>query len=131
MTKHMRTMMTAVVAVMLSGTAADAQSKGRECSGVAKRMETGTIIVEAGQQAQQVVAARPGRCLLILSGWGPDGGVKIGHEKSITSAADSGFAHSQTGGLAHLSLQTEAEVWAVHRATHPSPQSVTFIELFD
>ena len=69
MTKHMRTMVTAVVAVMLSGTAADAQSKGRECSGVAKRMETGTIIVEAGQQAQQV-AARPGRCLLILSGWG-------------------------------------------------------------
>src|SRR5262245_33985530 len=128
MTRHMRTVMTCVVALVLLGTAM--QAHARECSGVAKRMATGTIIVEAGQPAQQVVAARAGRCLLILRGWGPNAeGVNLGHDGTVTSAADSGFAPGD--GTPALFLATEAEVWAIHRAGQPSPQSVTFIELFD
>ena len=124
----MRKLMTAALALLLSG--AVMQAHARECSGAAKRMATGTIILEAGQPAQQVVAARRGRCLLILRGWGPNAeGVNLGHDDTVTSAADSGFAPGD--GTPALFLATEAAVWAVHRTGQPSRQSVTFIELFD
>ena len=52
----MRKLMTAALALFLSG--AVMQAHARECSGAAKRMATGTNILETGKPAQQVVAAR-------------------------------------------------------------------------
>jgi hypothetical protein len=90
--------------------------------------------VDPGARAAR--AGRRGRCVLILSGWAIEadpeaifgsGSVNIGDANVTADGATGGFVPPTPGPL---ELETEDEVWAVARESHPN-QVITWIELFD
>ena len=121
-----------VAAITFGATAADAAST---CQGVARHMQSGSVLL--GSEPLQIVPARRGRCLLILSGWsneandppetGGSAGVNIG-DANVDSSGTGGFVPNDTPVL---ELQTEDEVWAVVREGHLPQQVITWLELFD
>jgi hypothetical protein len=95
-------------------------------------MESGSVLLE-DREPVQIVPARRGRCLLILSAWSLEpntdasAGINLGDETTDGSAAG-GFVPN---GVTVLELATEDELWAAARVTPSLPQTLTWIELYD
>ena len=108
---------------------AAAPGEARPCSGAAGHLASGAALL-VGTTPVQVVAARPGRCLLILSGWDIEsdgsGTVNIG-DASTTSDGLGGFTPPTRDAV---ELATEDELWAARRDTH-ADQVIFWIELYD
>jgi hypothetical protein len=129
----MRTSVLTTVAAIASiaGGSADAASN---CRDVARHMESGSVALT--DEPVQIVPERRGRCVLILSGWAIEadaesifgsGSVNIGDANVTADGATGGFVPPTPDPL---EIQTEDEVWAVTRESHPNGV-ITWIELFD
>jgi hypothetical protein len=64
-----RTIVPMVFAFALLAAPANAQ-RAKSRQGVARQLELGSVLLLLGTEPQKIVPARPGRCVLILSGWG-------------------------------------------------------------
>jgi hypothetical protein len=119
----------ALCAAVLAGPAASARKAPPPCDGPANFLESGSALL-LDTTPVMIVAARPGRCLLILSGWDIEadgsGSVNIG-DADVTSSGTGGFVPPT---LDAVELATEDELWAVRRDGHDA-QVITWIELYD
>ena len=118
----------ALCAAVLAGPAS-ARKAPSPCDGPANFLESGSALL-LDTTPVMIVAARPGRCLLILSGWDIEadgsGSVNIG-DADVTSSGTGGFVPPTFDAV---ELATEDELWAVRRDGHAA-QVITWIELYD